>query len=89
MEQIVFSPVPLQELLDRIEKIVEDRLNRKEQQQNADKLLTAMEVCKLLDITRPTLWSWTKQGKLKQRRLGNRIYYRQGDILQQPSKQSR
>jgi predicted DNA-binding transcriptional regulator AlpA len=89
MEQIVFSPVPLQELLDRIEKIVEDRLNRKEQQQNADKLLTAAEVCQMLDITRPTLWSWTKQGKLKQRRLGNRIYYRQGDILQQPSKQSR
>jgi predicted DNA-binding transcriptional regulator AlpA len=89
MEQIVFSPVPLQELLDRIEQIVEDRLNRKEQQQNADKLLTAAEVCQMLDITRPTLWSWTKQGKLKQRRLGNRIYYRQGDILQQPSKQSR
>jgi predicted DNA-binding transcriptional regulator AlpA len=89
MEQIVFSPVPLQELLDRIEKIVEDRLNRKEQQQNADKLLTAAEVCQMLDITRPTLWSWTKQGKLKQRRLGNRIYYRQGDILQQPSKQLR
>jgi predicted DNA-binding transcriptional regulator AlpA len=89
MEQIVFSPVPLQELLDRIEQIVEDRLNRKEQQQNADKLLTAAEVCQMLDITRPTLWSWTKQGKLKQRRLGNRIYYRQGDILQQPSKQLR
>jgi predicted DNA-binding transcriptional regulator AlpA len=89
MEQIVFSPVPLQELLDRIEQIVEDRLNRKEQQQNADKLLTAAEVCQMLDITRPTLWSWTKQGKLTQRRLGNRIYYRQGDILQQPSKQLR
>lgn len=45
-----------------------------------DSLLTRAEVCKQLAITPTTLWSRTKEGKIKSQRIGRRILYRASDV---------
>lgn len=45
-----------------------------------DLLFTRAEVCKRLAITPTTLWSRTKEGKIKSQRIGRRILYRASDV---------
>jgi Predicted transcriptional regulator len=41
------------------------------------KLLSTDEVCKLLDISRSTLWNWNKRGTLKPKKIGRKnVYYK-------------
>jgi len=41
---------------------------------------TREEVSKLLDVSLVTLSTWTKSGKIKAHRIGNRVYYKKLDI---------
>ena len=42
--------------------------------------LTYLQVCDILQITRPTVHSWVKSGILKGYRLGNRVYFKRDEI---------
>ncbi|MFV8441862.1 helix-turn-helix domain-containing protein [Flavobacterium sp. LB2P44] len=64
--------------LDIIEKAIE-KLN--ESTNNHDALLSPIETCELLNIKRTTLWKWTKNGKLTSYGIGNRVYYKKGEVL--------
>ena len=48
-----------------------------------EKLLSPSETCKLFQpaISKVTLSSWTKNGKLQDHRIGGRVYYKQSEIL--------
>lgn len=43
-------------------------------------ILTREETAKLLSISLPTLWSWTKKNILKSYGIGNRVYYKKEEI---------
>ena len=45
-------------------------------------LLTRQEVAKLLDISLPTLWTWTKKNILTSYRIGNKIRYKEHEVLE-------
>lgn len=42
--------------------------------------LTRKEVCKLLQISLPTLNDWAKQEYIKSRKIGNKVLYKPQDI---------
>ena len=46
-----------------------------------DELLTRTETCKYLQIDSSTLWHWTNKGKVIAYGIGNRRYYKKGELL--------
>ncbi len=70
----------LKELFEEIAKSKKSDEAKKEEP--ASKLLTAENVCKMLSISRVTLWDWDKKGITKPIRLGNLKRYQQSDIEQ-------
>lgn len=59
-----------------------DQLQETVKPQPQTKLLTRKEVSKLLDVSLPTLWAWTNKGILVSYRIGNKIRYKQNEVLQ-------
>ena len=55
-------------------------LERVEESKDHDTYLTREEAAQYLSISLGTLWSWTKKGLFKSRRLGNKIYYLKADL---------
>ncbi|WP_374360083.1 helix-turn-helix domain-containing protein [Cloacibacterium sp.] len=49
---------------------------------NGETLLTRVEVAKLLRVTLPTINDWTNKGLIIAYRIGNRIRYKESEILQ-------
>lgn len=73
--------------LSDIKKVVEEVLERKLQSLNVGRetnslnLLTRKETAKTLCISLPTLHDWTKTGIIKAHRIGNRILYKQEEVI--------
>lgn len=63
----------LEKLEKRIAAINEKKLD--------EELLTREETAKLLKISITTLWHWTKKNKLIAYGIGNRVYYKRGEIM--------
>ena len=76
------TPKELKEYIkEALKEELEDfkkNLNHKEEK---NVLLSRSETCDLLKISFPTLWDWTKNGKLISYRIGNRVYYKKDEIL--------
>lgn len=79
MENIILSPIPLDQLEQSIARVIEEKLQLyfKEIGNNTPdkKYATREEVAKLLHITLPTLNQLTKSGKLTALRIGGRVLY--------------
>lgn len=58
--------------------IDELRTNKPEEE---PELITVDEACKLLDISKPTLWRWSNNGIVKPIRKGGRVYYNHQEIM--------
>lgn len=69
----IISEKLLERLEDRISAIIEKNYD--------DKLLTREEAANLLKINTSTLWNWTKKGKLITYGIGNRVYYKRGEVM--------
>ncbi len=85
MEQILLSPIPLNELLERISSLVDERLNpfllsRSKSTIDEDKFLSRKEVSIQLKISLPTLNVLTKQGTLTGYRMGRRVLYKKDEV---------
>jgi hypothetical protein len=67
------------EKLNSIEKAIEKLAAPKN---NDDEiLLSRIETCELLKINFSSLWKHTKSGKLTSYGIGNRVYYKKGEVL--------
>lgn len=64
-------------LLEKLEKRIADN-NLKN---NDEELLTREETAKLLKVSITTLCHWTKNKKLIAYGIGNRVYYKRGEIM--------
>lgn len=65
MDNIVLSPVPLDQLVNAITEKVIIAIRKQQQEDQQEKLLTTAEVCELLHITPVTVSTWIKKEKLK------------------------
>jgi len=66
-----------EKLVDKLEKRIATIISK----QNDDELLSRTETAKILKVELTTLWSWTKKGKLTAYGIGNRVYYKRGEIM--------
>jgi excisionase family DNA binding protein len=49
--------------------------------QTSDKLLTQAQACQYLNISKPTMIAWAKQGIVKSTKLERRVYYKESDLF--------
>lgn len=79
--QVVCTIDDLRQLFSewRDEQREKERLER-EQQAKKDEYLATEEVCKLLGVTKPTLWRWAQVKYLVPVKVGRKNYYRVADI---------
>ncbi len=81
MTQILLTGIDLNELLEKIASIVEDKIKgNKPEMPKSGNYLSRNEVCSLLKISLPTLNDWTKIGRLQSYKIGNRVLYKQDEI---------
>ena len=72
----------LAEKLDTLTNALTEKEAKAETSANTpEKFLTRSEVARLLKITLPTLHDWTKKGLLKAYRIGNRIRYKEAEVM--------
>ncbi len=67
------------EKLEKIERAIEE-LNTP-YVDNDEILLSRIETCELLKINFTTLWKHSKSGKLSSYGIGNRVYYKKGEVI--------
>lgn len=82
-QQILFSAIPINELLSQLREIVREEISQspKASQSAADpKYLSRQEVADLFKITLPTLKDWTRSGRIKAYRIGRRVLYTPQDV---------
>lgn len=82
-EQVLFCPIPLEELEAIFQRIVKEEISKKNQESTLEKLLSPEETRKLFSpaVSKVTLHSWAKQGRIKQHRLGGRVFYKYSEVL--------
>ncbi|MCL1671463.1 helix-turn-helix domain-containing protein [Elizabethkingia ursingii] len=72
-----------EELLEEFEVMVRRVFEKMMTEKKADEekeLYTREEAAKLLNVSYPTLFHWNKDGKLKARKIGKRVYYSKEDV---------
>ena len=83
-ELIQIENISVEELTEIIaEKLadkLETRIARLISSENDEALLTRAETAEFLKINSTTLWHWTKKGKVTAYGIGNRVYYKKGEL---------
>lgn len=82
--QILLTPVSLDNLLSQIKTIVAGAVKEHQNTELKQVLLSPAETCKLFnpEISRVTLHEWTKQGLIPAYRMGGRVYYNYGEVIE-------
>ncbi len=84
-ELVQIEDISVEELTEIIAEKLVDKLEKKIatliSNQNDDELLSREETAILLKTSYVSLWNWTKRGKLSAYRMGNKVYYKKGEIL--------
>lgn len=75
------TPRDLEELITRVVKEQLQEFVKNVPTENPDELLTRAEACALLKINMTTLWNWSKKGRVISYGIGNRVYYKRGELM--------
>ena len=83
MCDFILSPLSLDQLAKSIRDIVKSEIEANAMRDLSDKLMSPAETCKIFQpkISKVTLHSWTKAGRLQDHRIGGRVYYRYSEVL--------
>jgi hypothetical protein len=82
-QNVILCPIPLEELVACFQKVIKEEIFQKEQEAILEKLLSPEETRKLFTppISKVTLHHWAKAGKIKQYRIGSRVFYKYSEVL--------
>lgn len=81
MENQILYSMKLPEFLEKIEQIIERRLERLQPQKDeTSKYLSRTQVMELLRVSAPTLRDWTRLGWLKSYKIGTRVLYKRKEV---------
>ena len=70
-----------------LQSIIIDSVNAclKHHQKNlatsSDKIFNVGEVCKLLGVSRTTVYEWRRSGKVPSHRIGRRVFFKESELL--------
>lgn len=86
MNQLILSPIPIDDLVNLISKAVTNQthLNNEkavETQPEKEEYLTRHEVSKLFHISLVTLNKHTKNNRLQAHRIGARVLYKRSEVM--------
>lgn len=83
MGKIYLQSLELSDIKRVIEEVVENKISKLSppKHQNPNVLLSRKETAKLLCVSLPTLNEWTKTGIVKAHRIGNRVLYKEQEVL--------
>jgi hypothetical protein len=82
-QSILLCPIPLEELVAQFQKVLKEEITKKDQETTLERLLSPEETRKMFapPVSKVTLHHWAKQGRLKQHRIGSRVYYKYSEVL--------
>jgi len=89
METPILFPISPDEYWQKLSEIVDRLLSEKLKNgsypappagMTSRPLLSIKEVCNLFQITKPTIYEWTRHGKLKPYKVRARVYFLMADI---------
>ena len=75
------TPTDLEDLIRKVVREQMEEFKKNVPTENPDELLTRAEACALLKINITTLHNWTKKGKIIAYGIGNRVYYKRGELM--------
>jgi len=83
MEEIIMTKMSHQELKDLISQCVQECLQEHliQAPPEEETLLTVEEIAEYLGVSKVTIYSWKKEGKLPFYRMGRRVYFKKSEIL--------
>lgn len=71
---------------EKVSEVKKNKFERVSNHQSDNDLLTIDETMKFLSVSKPTLYKWKKEGKLKSYGIGKRVYYKKSEIEDSLSK---
>lgn len=95
----ILIPIEPEKFWENMRLIIREEIHKSEKNKNIDlnqnqtpgltykPLFKMAELCNLLQVTRPTIYEWIKEGKLKPYKIKTRVYFLWNDVqaLLQPS----
>lgn len=75
--------IKIGDLMEANKKLIEDvrsSLEKQIREENEEKYLSSNEVCKLLNVSKPTLWRWEKIEYLIPIRVGGKVRYKLSEV---------
>ncbi len=84
MEETVFTKMSVHELKDLIINCVSEAFNEQSKlnsKQEEETLLTVAELSKYLGVSKVTIHTWKREGKLPFYTMGRRVYFKKSEIL--------
>lgn len=75
--------IKIGDLMEANKKLIEDvrsSLEKQIREENEEKYLSPDEVCKLLNVSKPTLWRWEKIEYLIPIRVGKKVRYKLSEV---------
>lgn len=88
MNNVMFTQLPVDDLLSSIRDIIKQEILAGQGQQASEKLLSPAEACKLFNpaISKVTLAKWTNDGLIPMQKIGGRVFYKFTDIIEAGTK---
>lgn len=91
IDRIVFFSIPIEELKDMIGEVIEEKLKELAPKSAPSPLpqkefISSQEVRDMLKISPTTLWHYVRDGRLKQHRIGRRVFFRAEEVRDALSK---
>ena len=67
----------------QFQKVLKEEITKKNQETALERLLSPEETRKIFapPVSKVTLHHWAKQGRLKQHRIGSRVFYKYSEVL--------
>lgn len=84
MAQLILSGFTVESFEEQLRSIIKTELEAHNKPQDQEQFISRKEVCKMFtpNISLPTVYKWTEQGRLIAYRIKGRVYYKRTEVLQ-------
>jgi hypothetical protein len=85
---IILTQVPFDKLIDTLRAVIREEIQAEQVSKDTSLMITGNEVRQLFRpaISRPTLASYVKKGLINGNRIGGRVFYKKGEVMEAVSK---
>lgn len=80
MQLITMTKADLMALVSQAVRVELEIFKRAITKKDDGDILSRKETAMFLRVDLSTLWEWTRDGKLKAHKIGNRVYYKKSEI---------